>query len=65
MRHWESIMLGFQPFKGAPVSPLASVSFRFRYPRLPSKPPPHCFCLSYRSIIVHFTLALMGELVTV
>ena len=61
----ESIMLGFQPFKGAPVHPLGLAALRVRYPGFPSKPPPDVVCPPHRSIIICFPLALIGQLVTV
>ena len=58
-------MIGFQPFKGAPVHSLGLAAFRVRYPGFPSKPPPDGIRPPHCSIIVRFPLALIGQFVTV
>ena len=61
----ESIVLSFQPFKGAPVHPPGLAAYRVRYPGFPSKPQPDRFRPPHRSIIIRFPLARIGQLVTV
>ena len=56
-----SIMLGFQPFKGAPVHPLGLVAFRICDTRLPTKSIPDPACPTHRTIIRGFSLTGIGQ----
>jgi len=57
-----SIMLGFQPFKGAPVHSIGLPTFAVQNSRLPSTPAPNNIGRPRYPVMINFSLARIGQL---